>query len=350
MYGISQMLLRIPVGILSDRFHKRKLFITFGLFFTGLSGLGLWITNDFTWIIILRALAGAAAATWVDFTVLFTSYFKHEESTKAIGTISFYNSLGQLIGILMTGWVADSMGWEFSFLLGAFIGALGFLGSFFLIEHVEVNAPGITLRGVAEVAGDGTLLIVSLLAILSQVITFSTVFGFTPVYAAHLGASKLDMALLTCIANLPVAFATLLGSGLWSAKFGEKRIAVFGFILTGLFTLTIPFTHSLWVLMLTQAISGFGRGLSFTVLMGLSIKHIATAKRATAMGFFQAIYGLGMFVGPVLMGIIGDWFQLDQGFLVLGILGCITAVLSQWLIRSNQQPPMPASLSESKFL
>lgn len=111
MYGISQMLLRIPVGVMSDRFHKRKLFITFGLLFTGLSGLGLWVTNDFLWIILLRALAGAAAATWVDFTVLFTSYYKHEESTKAIGTISFYNSLGQMLGILI-GWVTyDAMGW-----------------------------------------------------------------------------------------------------------------------------------------------------------------------------------------------------------------------------------------------
>jgi hypothetical protein len=39
--------------------------------------------------------------------------------------------------------------------------------------------------------------------------------------------------------------------------------------------------------------------------------------------------------GPVLMGVIGDWFQLSQGFLVLGILGCLTAILSQWLIRSG---------------
>ncbi|SEC31720.1 MFS transporter [Paenibacillus sp. GP183] len=337
MYGISQMLLRIPVGIMSDRFHKRKLFITFGLFFTGLCGLGLWYTNDFTWILILRALAGAAAATWVDFTVLFTSYFKHEESTKAIGMISFYNSIGQMFGIMMAGWIADSRGWEASFLLGAGIGVVGLLGSLFLVEKVEMNAPKITLRGVVEVAGNRMLLMVSLLAILSQVIVFATVFGFTPVYAEQLGASKLDMALLTFISSLPVALASLFGSGLWSARFGEKRVAVFGFVLMGVFTITIPFTHTLWVLMLTQAIAGFGRGLSFPVLMGLSIKYMTAEKRATAMGFFQAIYGLGMFIGPVLMGVVGDWFQLSQGFLVLGILGCLTAVLSQWLIKSENK-------------
>jgi MFS family permease len=338
MYGISQMLLRIPVGVMSDRFHKRKLFITFGLLFTGLSGLGLWVTNDFLWIILLRALAGAAAATWVDFTVLFTSYYKHEESTKAIGTISFYNSLGQMLGILMAGWTADAMGWEASFLLGAIIGVIGLIGSLFLVEHVELEAPKITIRGIANVASDRVLLIVSLIAILSQILTFATVFGFTPVYATELGAGKWEMGLLTFVSNIPVALASLYGGRRWAAKFGEKRVVVSGFILMGICTVTIPFTHQLWLLMITQAIAGFGRGLSFPVLMALSIKHMPSDKRATAMGFFQAIYGLGMFIGPVLMGIIGDWFNLRQGFFVLGVIGCLTALFSQLLIQGSRNP------------
>jgi MFS family permease len=335
MYGISQMLLRIPVGIMSDRFHKRRLFITFGLLFTAITGVGLWFTHDFTWILILRALAGAAAATWVDFTVLFTSYYKHEESTKAIGTISFFNSLGQVLGILSAGWAADRLGWESVFILGAVLGILGMVGSFFLIEKVEKDAPKITLRGIGNVATDRTLLFVSLLAILSQVLIFATVFGFTPVYATQLGADKLSLSLLSLFANVPVALASLYGGRRWAAKYGEKRMVVAGFLLMGIFTFTVPFTHHLWVLMVTQAFAGFGRGLSFTLLMGMSIKHMSADKRATAMGFFQAIYGLGMFVGPVLMGIIGDYFSLNEGFIVLGILGLGSAVLSHYFVRSS---------------
>ncbi|MGG1519853.1 MFS transporter [Paenibacillus oryzisoli] len=339
MYGISQMLLRIPVGIMSDRFHKRKLFITFGLLFTAITGLGLWVTKDFTWILILRALAGAAAATWVDFTVLFTSYYKHEESTKAIGTISFFNSLGQVAGILAAGWAADGLGWEAVFILGAILGLLGMAGSFFLIEKVEADAPRITLRGIGEVATDRTLLFVSLLAILSQVLLFATVFGFTPVYATELGADKFTLSLLSLFANVPVAVASLFSGRRWSTKYGEKRLVVIGFLLMGIFTFTVPFTHHLWLLMVTQAIAGFGRGLSFTLLMGMSIKHMPADKRATAMGFFQAIYGLGMFVGPVLMGIIGDWFSLNEGFLVLGVLGVVSGGLAQWFVRSTRTRP-----------
>lgn len=335
MYGISQMLLRIPVGIMSDRFHKRRLFITFGLLFTAITGIGLWFTHDFTWILILRALAGAAAATWVDFTVLFTSYYKHEESTKAIGTISFFNSLGQVLGILSAGWAADKLGWESVFILGAALGLLGMIGSFFLIEKVEKDAPKITMRGIGDVATDRTLLFVSLLAILSQVLIFATVFGFTPVYALQLGADKFSLSLLSLFANVPVALASLFGGRRWAMKYGEKRMVVAGFLLMGIFTFTVPFTHHLLLLMITQALAGFGRGLSFTLLMGMSIKHMPADKRATAMGFFQAIYGLGMFVGPVLMGIIGDYFSLNEGFIVLGVLGAGSALLAYLFVQSS---------------
>ena len=32
------------------------------------------------------------------------------------------------------------------------------------------------------------------------------------------------------------------------------------------------------------------------------------------MGFFQAIYGLGMFAGPVVVGFISDTVSLNAGF------------------------------------
>ncbi|MCR8633862.1 MULTISPECIES: MFS transporter [Paenibacillus] len=333
MYGFSQMLLRIPVGIMSDRFHKRRLFIVFGMLFTTLAGAGILVSQSVTWILILRALAGAAAATWVDFTILFTSYYRKEETTKAIGTITVYNSLGQMLGILTGGWFADMYGWESSFLIGAVVGTIGFAGSFFLVEKFDNNAQKITMHGVVEVARDRMLIVVSFLAILFQLLTFATVFGFTPVYAQALGATKLDMGLLTFFSTFPTAVAAWVGGRHLSAKLGEKNVIIGGFILSGIFTAIIPMTSHLGLLILTQAIAGFGRGLSTPILMSLSIKHMDSGKRATAMGFYQAIYGLGMFMGPLFMGIAGDLLTLQQGFVIVGILGCVSAWLAYRLIQ-----------------
>jgi len=331
-YGFTQMVLRIPVGIVSDRIHKRKLFIHFGLFFALLSVFGLWVTKNLTLILIFRSFAGAAAGTWVDFTILFASYYKHEEATKAIGTISFYNSIGQMLAMLAGGFLAEKLGWQAPFLLGAVAAAIALAISFFIIEEIEENPKKIDFKSILDVMRDNTLLIVSLLAVLSQMATFATVFGFTPLYANSLGASKLEMSLLTVFSSLSTAIASIYGGGYLTDKFGEKKVIVFGFILSGIFISTISFTSNLWVLILTQTITGIGRGLSFPLLMGLSIKHTPSEKRSVAMGFYQSIYGLGMFAGPLLMGILGDVVSLKQGFIFIGILACLTAFIAQVII------------------
>ncbi|MEH7388429.1 MFS transporter, partial [Bacillus sp. JJ1521] len=271
--------------------------------------------------------------TWVDFTILFVSYYMKEQTTEAIGKITFYNMSGQMLGILIGGWVADLYGFEAAFLLGGVIGALGLVGAFFIIENKEENDQKITMRGVIEVASDKTLVIVSSLAILFQLLAFATVFGFTPVYAQNLGASKFDMGLLTFFSTFPMAIAAWIGGGYLSRYFGEKTVVIAGFVFIGLFTIVIPFVGSIFLLIITQCLAGLGRGFVSPILMSMSIKHMDSGKRATAMGFYQAIYGLGMFIGPLFMGVIGDWLTLEQGFIILGLLGCFTAILTYFMLK-----------------
>ena len=179
------------------------------------------------------------------------------------------------------------------------------------------------------------LLIVSLLAILFQLLTFATVFGFTPVYAEALAATKLDMGLLTFFSTFPTAIAAWYGGKYLANRIGEKNVIIAGFLLSGIFTAVIPLTSHLGALMFTQAIAGFGRGLATPILMALSIKYIESGKRATAMGFYQAIYGLGMFMGPLFMGVAGDLLTLKQGFVIVGVLGCTAAWLTHILIQTK---------------
>lgn len=106
-------------------------------------------------------------------------------------------------------------------------------GSFFLIEKFDDNAQKITARGVMEVASDRTLLVVSSLAILFQILTFATVFGFTPVYAQSLHATKLDMGLLTFFSTFPTAVAAWVGGRHLAQSSGIDRLLFSVSCLTG---------------------------------------------------------------------------------------------------------------------
>ena len=47
--------------------------------------------------------------------------------------------------------------------------------------------------------------------------------------------------------------------------------------------------------------------------MASAIETVPNEKRGAAMGIYQAIYGIGMFVGPVLGGIVIDRFGGTTG-------------------------------------
>jgi MFS family permease len=333
-YGFVQMLLRIPLGIISDRLHKRRMLITFGIFFSLISTVGLLVFKNLSLILIFRSFAGAAAATWVDFTILYSSYYKHEEATKAIGTMNFYNTIGMTAAMLVGGFVADYFGWSAPFVIGGIIGMAGFVLSFFLVEKYEATSLKPSFNNFKYVITDKTLICVSLLAILIQMLTFATVYGFTPVFAnLQLHANKSQMGMLTVLSTLPGAFGAIIAGSNFMYKIGGKRLIMAGFALASIFTITIPFTNVFWLLVLTQIIAGFGRGLAFTLLMGLSIRDMLSERRATAMGLFQAVYGLGMFIGPVIMGFIGAFTDLTHGFIYVGIMGLSGIIFAKLTIK-----------------
>lgn len=334
-YGFSQMLLRIPLGVVSDRLKKRKVFISLGVALSFLSAIAMGIGENPWLILVFRTAAGAAAATWVAFTVLFSSYFPADQAGKAMGVITFFANTGQMVATTLGGFAADRYGWKAPFFLGGAVGLIGFLLSSKLVERSTVTAEPVQAKQLITVAKDRILLGASFLAILLQSIAFSTVYGFTPNYAVSIGATPSQLSILSFMSTLPASLSAL-KSGDWAERLGERRILAWSFLACSLFTLVIPLSKTVQSLYITQAIAGFARGIIFPVLMGLSIRFVEIDKRATAMGFFQSIYSLGMFGGPVLVGVIGEAVGLGGGFVAVGILGMAAAVLSYVLLKSER--------------
>lgn len=332
-YGFTQLLVRIPLGIWSDRIGKRKLFIIAGIACAALSSLGFALTTN-VWIVLgFRALAGVAAASWVAFTVLFASYFEPDEAPKAMGIISFYTSIGQMIATTSGGFLAEYIGWGAPFYIGAIVGLIGLILALYIVEKKpkEKKQP-IAVKELLKMGSEKMLLSVSVLAILVQCITFTTMFGFTPLHASNLGVSKADLSILTLLSTLPNAIAGYLSGGYFTNKMGERKTIALGFLLAAICTITLPFTSSFLLLIVTQGINGFAQGMTMPVLMGLAIKSVHEDRRASAMGFFQAVYSLGMFGGPFITGWIGEWASLSTGFILIGVISLVGSILTmKWM-------------------
>lgn len=334
-YGFTQMIIRIPLGIVSDRLNKRKLFIILGIVFSFISGLGLWLFSSAWSMLIFRALAGVAAASWVTFSVLFSSYYKSNEATKATGYILAANNTGQVLAMFAGSSLAEISGAKSSFLLAAITAVLAMVSAMFISENKEINRKPVSFIELLSIGKSGNLIILSFLAILTQFIAYATVYGFTPIAAKSLGANSTMLGLLSTMSILPGIPAGALSGSFFSKKFGEKKTLFAGYLITALSCMAIPFVKSFSVLVVTQLIGGFGKGVTIPLLMGLCIKNVEESKRGSAMGFFQAIYGLGMFTGPVVVGFISDIANLDAGFFFTAVIGVIAAFIVQRFVKDT---------------
>jgi MFS family permease len=328
-YGFTQLILRIPMGVVSDAWGSRKMFVIGGIVIASLSGLGMWLLPAVGALLLFRALAGVAASTWVDYTVLYASYFPGNEAPKAIGFINAVTNLGQVAAMLAGGYVSQQMGMTAPFVLSAVFGGMGIILSLFVKEKRMPPKP-VNTASLSEALRNDNLLRLSALAVILQIVTYVTVFGFLPMAAQALGANNFELGLLTTITMVPSIFSSAMSGSFFSKRFGERPTLVAGLFIMSVSCIVIPLTTSLSWLYFSQALGGFGRGLVLPLLMGLSIKNFPADKRSTAMGVFQAIYGLGMFGGPVLAGILSSTFGLAAGFWFTGIIGLVGTGLANW--------------------
>lgn len=326
-YGLTQLLLRIPLGVVSDLLRKRKVFITLGLLVSLISSLVTFFYPSQLSLFVTRSLAGVSASTWVIYTVMFSSYFKKEEATKAIGIMNSYNAIGQLFAMIIGGGISYFFGTRYLFLVAAIGALLGIFFSFFIFE-ASVTKRDIHIRDYFNVAKNKQLLVVSILGILSQFITFATAFGFVPILAKKLGAENIQLSFLTMMAIVPAIFISRLSGSYFPRKIGKGNTIKLGFFISALLCMVMPWINKLWILYIIQFVSGVGRSLVFPLLMGLGIEEIEEHKRATAMGFFQSIYGIGMVLGPLFLGSIAELYGLTIGFLVTGLIGFVGILIT----------------------
>jgi MFS family permease len=311
-YAIGQLVLRIPIGIGSD-IVGRKPFAVGALVLSGLGAIWLGLAPNPWALFAARTLTGVSAAGWVAISVLFSSYYPAGSTTRAMAIIMSVNTLSLVTATFVGGIVADHYG-----NLSTFYGAAGiaFAGALMLLSAPEpkiVATARYSFRSLLSVLRSPLLLRVSAVAITLQFVTFGVNFGFLPVHAENLGASKSEIGYITTAGLLAAVGGTIASA--WLSKRMGPTVAVLTACAATLFSLAImTVTTDLVVLGGLQVFNGFGRGLMNTVLISMALASAPVALRATAMGSYQALYAIGMLLGPAASGPIAEEFGIKMVF------------------------------------
>jgi len=325
-YGLTQCLLRIPLGVVSDRIGRRKPFVMAGILVIGLSCLVLAWAPSPIWLLVGRGLAGVGISCWVAASVLFASYFPPDQTVRAASVATFLSAAAQMVVTALGGRLADMTNWLVPFYVGAATAGVGALALATVPDETVARRDPSTWQTLRRVSGRRLLLVASAIAAVGQWMQHTTTYTFVSVYASTaLKASATELGALVTCTLAPFTVGTFTAAEV-ARRIGARRTLILGLVLAGVATAAVPLTPSFLALGIARAVYGLGYGLVYPVAMGLSIRGVPGEERGSAMGVFQALYAIGMVVGPATGGWLAAGVGLAGMFWLLGALSLATAL------------------------
>ena len=328
-YGFVQMVMRIPIGIASDRLQNRSFFLIFAFASAALSALGFYFFTNAELFVLFRLLSGLAVSNWAIFITSYQTLDLKSDNSTAIGTVTVFQALGNLLGMFTGGIIADAFGPRTTFLvslvtslIGIAILAVILMGNASIrTEAKSTDRKQLTLAEFIGVFQDKRLLFYSIMTSLMHMIQASTLVGFNPTVMDNVGANEFLIGLGTTLGAIPSVFGGPLAIGPMRRRFGTDTTAMIGFFLLTLPTFFFVFIPNIYVLLLLQLIAGLGKGILAPLLMSASTSHMPDETRSTALSAHQAIYSVGMSLGPAITGVISGRISMAAAFVVLGVVG-----------------------------
>ena len=326
-YGISQLALRLPVCILADLRPNHRLFISLGTLCAGVASLFRIFFQSGTGFLLGNVFSGFASATWISFMVYYLSLHDNQMQTAATGKIIMTNNIGMLIGFITSSLLYNHIGMTNICLLSVLGGFSGFVISLKL-KKTDTNIEiAVNVKELLAVGKQPKLILFSFLALIQQGIQMSTTMSFTNQLLKEQGATDFQVGLSSITYMLSAVIFSRIGSGISLNYQRRKWLTFSSFGLLALYCFTVPLANVLPVFYLLQLIPGVGTGILFSLLTSEAMEGIELNKKSSAMGFFQAIYAIGMTLFPVIVGAINNALNLKIAYWVLSGISLVGGVV-----------------------
>ncbi|MEG6512765.1 MFS transporter [Desulforamulus ruminis] len=312
-YSASLLAGTIPLGLLSDRYGRKKIMLL-GLLTLSLSTLGFTLANSLWLLILIRLIQGfSAGATWTAGPALVADLYPPDQRGAKMGIISAATGFGFLIGPAAGGLLYELGGYRLPFLIGTILSLIVGLFVLKVLPADKTNGKSRkrdhSLLEVLQFKGVPVSLTVILLG--------STGFGFIdPILPGYFmdkfGISPGIVGILFGLISLShVSSAPVIGK--LSDSWGRLKLIQWGLVGTAAVIPLVSLSNSLITTAMVMGLLGITFGLILTPTMPLladsvmlQSKDSGEASYGAAFGLYNTAFSLGYLLGP-LFG--GGWME-----------------------------------------
>jgi MFS family permease len=320
-------LLKVASGWLSDKFQKRKLFVSSGYAFSTVSKLIIGFAQGWPMVLVGRFIdrfgkgirtsaRDALIAESVDDSIQGKAFGFH----RALDTLGAV--LGPLAAIFFLNYFGDNL--RLIFYLAFIPGAIGILLLLFLVEEKpsfiqKAELPKFSFKNLNP-AFKIFLLCSTIFAI------GNSSDAFLILRAKNLGLTTSLAVFAYVIFNLFYAlFST--PAGILSDKVGSKKLLGFGFFLFAVIYLLFGFNQSSLLVWVLFALYGFYMALTEGVGKAYISQIGEKESLATSFGLYQTMIGICTFFASLIAGVLWSKINPSAPFIFGSILALVAGLI-----------------------
>lgn len=342
IYGLTQAIFQIPLGLLADRIGRKSLIVAGLLIFT----LGSLIAamSDSIWGVILgRALQGSGAIAAAVMALL-SDLTREQNRTKAMAFIGISFGITFAVAMVLGPVVTHNWGLHALFWGTAFLAVIGIFVTLVVIPSSDTT---VLNREASMVKGNFA-------KVLSNQRLLKLNFGIMCLHLL-LMANFVALPQMLTLAGLPpeqhwkvwlvtmlISFTSVLPFIVYAEKKRRMRQVVIGCItLLCLAEILLLFSRQhFWAVIIGVQLFFVAFNLMEAILPSLISKESPAGYKGTAMG----IYSTSQFMGVAIGGSMAGWLLGFGGTSAVFIANVLIAALWLLVSFSMQQPPYVSSL------
>ena len=338
VYGLTQALLQIPFGYLSDRFGRKPILII-GLIIFFLGSVLAANTSNLILVVLGRALQGGGAISAVLMAFLADSV-NEENRAKANAFVGFQIGVAFMLSLLIGPIISSKVGLQGLFWTIALLSLIAMLIVFSLEHSKPITYYKLSLNAFKETL---TKELVTLdLSIFSLHLILAAGFIVMPILIV-------ENQIVSMVDNwhlyLPAIFLSFIGMLpliIISEKFKKTKyilmLCILLLIISQFIFLNASLGFQLFLITLTIFFIAFNSVEA--LLPSLLSRTASSSKRGLAMGIFSTSQFLGTFFGGAIGGLIYDIYDLNSVFLFTIFVALI------WWFLILLMPPKTRTLKE----
>lgn len=327
IYIIGTLIARLYIGKKLELIGRKQM-LRFGAIIYLITTIAYLISTNIIILDTVRFLNGFAYGTIsTAANAIVTAYIPKSRNGEGINYYGLSTSLAAAIGPFIGILLLPIVGFKSVIILAIVLSVLVTVACYlFPVQNIELTDDHKKLLNSWSLNTfiEYKVLFISIVAFLIG-LSYSSVLGFLSIYADNLGLSTAG-AFFFVVYALIITFTRPFAGQIFDAK-GENAVMYPSFIFLAIGLLTLSYTTTSFMLLLSGALIGLGYGTFMSNGQAVCLKLVEPSKVSIALSTYFIGLDLGLGFGPYALGTVHSFLSYSGIYILCAVLTVAVAIL-----------------------